>query len=108
MARFLVGLNHKITNLVELHHYMELEDMVHMSIKIENQLKKRDINTRQNPSSSSSWRPNFVRREENPITAKPKPEQKQETNSHGNKVNSILPPLRIVISSALNAKAGVI
>ncbi|KAL6319806.1 hypothetical protein AAG906_036868 [Vitis piasezkii] len=42
MARFLLGLNWKIANLVELQHYMELEDMVHMAIKIENQLKRRD------------------------------------------------------------------
>ena len=39
MARFLVGLNREIANLVELHHYVELEDMVHLTIKIENQLK---------------------------------------------------------------------
>ena len=35
MAHFLSGLNHKITNLVELHHYVDLEDMVHMAIKVE-------------------------------------------------------------------------
>ena len=75
MARFLVGLNRKITNLVELHHYVELEDMVHMAIKIENQLKWRGSKTWQNPSPSS-WRPNFMRREEKPITAKPKFEPK--------------------------------
>ena len=45
MARFLVGLNREIANFVELHHYVELEGMVHMAIKIENQLKMRGINT---------------------------------------------------------------
>ena len=35
MARFLSGLNYKITNLIELHHYIDLEDMVHMAIKVE-------------------------------------------------------------------------
>ena len=35
MARFLNGLNHEIANEVELHHYVEIEDMVHMAIKIE-------------------------------------------------------------------------
>ena len=54
MARFLVGLNQEIANLVELHHYVELEDMVHMAIKIGNQLKRRGSNIRQTPSSSSS------------------------------------------------------
>ena len=71
MAKFLVGLNREIANLVELHHYVELEDMVQLAIKIENQLKRRGSNTWQNPSSSSSWRLNFVKREEKPITAKP-------------------------------------
>ena len=54
MARFLVGLNQRIANLVELQHYVELECMVHMAIKIENQLKRRGNSTRQNPSSGSS------------------------------------------------------
>ena len=35
MARFLLSLNHEISNLVELHHYVDLEDMVHMVIKVE-------------------------------------------------------------------------
>ena len=41
MARFLEGLNQEIQNMVELQHYVELEDMVHMAIKIENQVKRR-------------------------------------------------------------------
>ena len=35
MARFLNGLNQDIANVVELQHYVELEDMVHMAIKME-------------------------------------------------------------------------
>ena len=35
MARFLNGLNRDIANVVELQHYMEFEDMVHMAIKVE-------------------------------------------------------------------------
>ena len=35
MARFLNGLNRDIANVVELQHYVELEDMVHMAIKVE-------------------------------------------------------------------------
>ena len=34
-ARFLNGLNWDIANMVELKHYVELEDMVHMAIKVE-------------------------------------------------------------------------
>ena len=43
MARFLSGLNPDIANIVELHHYMEMEDMVHMEIKVEKQLKKQSF-----------------------------------------------------------------
>jgi hypothetical protein len=39
MARFINYLNHDIAHIVELHHYMELEEMVHMAVKEENQLK---------------------------------------------------------------------
>ncbi|GKV08571.1 hypothetical protein SLEP1_g20184 [Rubroshorea leprosula] len=39
MARFLHGLNHDIANVVELQHYVELEDMVHMVMKVEWKLK---------------------------------------------------------------------
>ena len=35
MARFLNGLNWDIANMVELQHYVELEDMVPMTIKVE-------------------------------------------------------------------------
>ena len=35
MTRFLNGLNREITNLVELQHYIEIYDMVHMATKEE-------------------------------------------------------------------------
>ena len=38
MARFLNKLNQDIANMVELQHYVELEDMVHMAINVERQL----------------------------------------------------------------------
>ena len=41
MARFLNGLNRDIANVVELQHYVELEDMVHMTIKVERKIKCR-------------------------------------------------------------------
>jgi len=37
--RFLNGLNHKIMNILELQHYVELENIVHMTTKVERQLK---------------------------------------------------------------------
>ncbi|KAH9705016.1 Endonuclease [Citrus sinensis] len=42
MARFLHGLNQDIANVVDFQHYVELEDMVHMAMKVERQLKKKD------------------------------------------------------------------
>ena len=60
MARFLAGLNQEIQNVLELHHYVELEDMVHTAIKIENKVKRRgSSNTHSTPSpSSSTWKSN--------------------------------------------------
>jgi len=61
MARFLNGLNWDIANVVELQHYMELKDMVHMATKVERQLRKGHARPTFNSSSSSSWKPNLKR-----------------------------------------------
>ena len=54
MARFLNGLNRDIANVVELQHYVELEDMVHMVMKVERQLRKGHARPVFNSGSSSS------------------------------------------------------
>ena len=55
MVRFLASLNREIHNVGELQHNVELEDMVHITIKIENQVKRTGSNnTRSAPSPSSS------------------------------------------------------
>ncbi|KAL0295326.1 UNVERIFIED_CONTAM: hypothetical protein Sradi_6841100 [Sesamum radiatum] len=46
MARFLSGLNREIANIVELQHYVELQDMVHTTMKVERQLKRKGSNQR--------------------------------------------------------------
>eukprot|EP00257_Ricinus_communis_P017854 XP_015576396.1 uncharacterized protein LOC107261464 [Ricinus communis] len=56
MARFLHGLNKDITNFVELQHYVEMEDMLHMAIKIELQLKQKSKNS---SSINSNWKFNW-------------------------------------------------
>jgi hypothetical protein len=63
MARFLYGLNRNITNVVELQHCVELEDMAHMATKVERQIKRRGSTRFQtnSASSSSTWRPNLKR-----------------------------------------------
>jgi hypothetical protein len=40
MNRFLNGLNQDIANVVELQHYVKLEDMVHIATKMERELRK--------------------------------------------------------------------
>ena len=35
MARFLNGLNKNIVDRVDLHHYVEIEDLVNLAIKVE-------------------------------------------------------------------------
>ena len=79
MVRFLAGLNWEIQNVVELQHYVEFEDMVNMTIKIENQVKRRGSNnTRSTPSpSSSTWKSNQWWKEEKPPNANPKIEEKK-------------------------------
>ena len=54
MVRFLQKLNRDIANVVELQHYGEVEDMVHMTIKIEKQIKRRVSDTRFNSASSGN------------------------------------------------------
>ena len=72
--------------MVELQYYVELEDMVHMAIKIENQVKRRDnTNTFSEPNPiSSTWKSNQWRKDDKPPNAKPKIEQEQEVTRQGN------------------------
>jgi hypothetical protein len=61
MARFLNGLNREIANVVELQHYVELEDMLHVAMKVERQLKRKG--TARQPigtsSANPSWKPGW-------------------------------------------------
>ena len=43
MARFLGGLNRDIAIQLELQQYLELEEMLHVAIKLENQFKRRGV-----------------------------------------------------------------
>lgn len=56
MVRLLQDLNLEIANVVELQHYMELKDIVQMSMKIERQLKRKKGSTKHGKNSSSSTR----------------------------------------------------
>ena len=63
MARFLAGLNNEITHQVELQHYVEMEDMLHMAIKIEQQLKTRGSTRLNRYPEQPSWKKSFAREE---------------------------------------------
>jgi len=55
MARFLHGLNREIQDIVELHHYASLEDLIHQAIKVEQQLKRKQT-YKKSPYGSSTWK----------------------------------------------------
>ena len=42
MARFIGGLKEEITNVVELHHYVEIEDLLHKSIQVERKVTEEE------------------------------------------------------------------
>jgi hypothetical protein len=80
MARFLLGLNWEIHDKVEMQHYVELEDMVHMAIKVEQQLKRgRGTHVGHN-SSSTSWKSSHAKLLDK--SQMPKPEPKSAITSH--------------------------
>ena len=58
MAHFIGGLNKEIADRVELQHYVELEELVHLAIKVEKQLKPRGA-TRFEYKGVSNSRPNW-------------------------------------------------
>ena len=73
MARILNGLNHDIANIVELQHYVKMEDLLHMAIKVERQLRRKGSRSNTNfGQSSSSWKSNW--RKDDVVTSKPKVE----------------------------------
>jgi hypothetical protein len=55
MARFIGGLNKEIADVVELHHYVEMEDLVNMAMKVERQQKQRGA-AKSFSNSNSKWR----------------------------------------------------
>ena len=74
MARFLYGLNREIADVVEMQHYVELTDMVHQAIKVEQQLKRRNMARRgTSTAATNSWRAAPKRDEFPPTKLKSEP-----------------------------------
>ncbi|KAJ4700576.1 Retrovirus-related Pol polyprotein from transposon 17.6 [Melia azedarach] len=78
MARFLNGLNKEISNVVELQPYMELENLLHLALKVEKQLKKRGTN--RSFSYTSSFKSNW-RKDDKASSSKPKTESKEASKA---------------------------
>jgi hypothetical protein len=88
MARFLSGLNRDIANIIELQHYVEVEDMVHMAMKVERQLKRKGT-ARYTSVSNTTWKSKWDKND--PAKAKRKAEPpmgKDEGTSNKPKVES--------------------
>ena len=55
MARFLRGLREDIAEIVELHHYLDLNELLDKAVKVERRLKRRG-NTRSNSNyRAGNW-----------------------------------------------------
>jgi len=62
MARFFNGLNQNIANVVELQHYIEIEYMILMAIKVEKQLRRKGSTKPSGYSGSFlGWKSGFRR-----------------------------------------------
>jgi len=58
MARFMSGLKWDIQNVVELHEYSSLQNLVHLAIKVETQISKKNAfkNTQNDDYYNNSWK----------------------------------------------------
>ena len=81
MARFLNGLNWEIQDMVEMHHYEILEDLIHQATRVEQQLKRRSAYRK----SSTSWRDQEKYKKEGATSTIP---NSQENESSNGKVTS--------------------
>jgi hypothetical protein len=88
MARFLSGLNRDITNVIELQYYVEIEDMVHMAMKVERQLKRKGT-ARYTSISNTTWKSKWDRNDSAEAKRKTEPPKgKDEGTSNKPKVES--------------------
>ncbi|KAK0598736.1 hypothetical protein LWI29_037429 [Acer saccharum] len=100
MSRFLNGLNRDIANVVELQHYVELNDMVHMAVKVEQQLKRKSSTRVGQHSGSSPWKPNWNKRDDQPsFKAKIEPVKDHKAGGTSNQghIASQCPNKRVMI-----------
>jgi hypothetical protein len=88
MAKFLSGLNRDIANVIELQHYVEIEDMVHMAMKVERQLKRKGT-ARYTSVSNTTWKSKWDMNDSAEVKRKTEPpKRKDEGTSNKPKVES--------------------
>jgi hypothetical protein len=88
MARVFSGLNRDITNVIELQHYVEIEDMVHMAMKVERQLKRKGT-VRYTSVFSTTWKSKWDRNDPAKVKRKTEPSKgKDEGTSNKPKIES--------------------
>jgi hypothetical protein len=88
MAKFLSGLNRDIANVIELQHYVEIEDMVRMAMKVERQLKRKGT-ARYTSVSNTTWKSKCDRNDSAEAKRKTEPPKgKDEGTSNKPKVES--------------------
>jgi hypothetical protein len=80
MARFLHSLNREVAYVVEMQHYVELTDMVHQAIKVEEQFKRKGLARRGQPMAPTSPWKTAPKRDEQ-LQNKPKFELSKNANS---------------------------
>ncbi|XP_070011764.1 uncharacterized protein [Nicotiana sylvestris] len=92
MQRFINGLNREISNVVDLQHYVEMEELVHMAVKVERQLKFKGQNKRPIPSPrwgkskdtcNTSWRGNWSKPRDDRAIQRPKEDKIKENKAQG-------------------------
>ena len=108
MARFLSGLNQQIQDRVEMQHYVELEDMVHMAIKVERLLKRRGSRRAAQDSFHHHHGSQIMQKRRKTRLPSLKSSQNQNPLVVTIKVNLICLFLELVTLSVLNVKEGVI
>ena len=85
MVRFLNGLNKNIVDRADLHHYVEIEDLVNLAMKVEKQFKGKRYDSKPTlGSNSSSWKSSWGKKDEKNIT-KSKGDENKNKSDLGNK-----------------------
>lgn len=89
MSRFLGGLNRDIQDRLEMQHYVDLEEMLHKAILVEQQLKRRSSSKSNYGFSSANARPSYGG---GTATGKPSYQREERYNSFQREEKQIMTP----------------